>query len=199
MAESLVQVTEGVGKKLHTNSRSISGNTVEDEYTLPGEIPHASYTALYPAVTCASATDLAQLMAGASLNVRVRRIRARQFDAAGAAASKSLVITRKTSAGTGGTAVTPRPLDSADAAAGATAMIVPTVLGGAGVDLWSEPFPFSATQPVAGTLWEWTPAQGEKSILIPAGTANGIVLRLGTAVATATLSIIIDFIETSFV
>ena len=73
--ESFVNVTEGSGKKLHTNQRTIGANAVEDEYVLPGEFPLPGYFAVANAVAATTANDhLLQVMAGASLKVRIRRI-----------------------------------------------------------------------------------------------------------------------------
>lgn len=204
MAESLVQVTEGVGKKLHTWSRTVGANTVEDEFMLPGEYPLATYTIVADAVSLATAAShTLQIMAGAALNVRIRRIRFRQVANATAAVVGLIDLVRLTTAGTGGTAITPRPPDSADAAAGATAMTLPTVKGTEGVQLWGWRVmlrqAFLATAAQADEQPDWVPAPSAKGFLIPAGAANGVAIKSTGGVAGATVSIYVDIVETAFV
>ena len=74
MAESFINQTEGSGKKSHTWDRTIGANTIQDEFVLPGEFPYTSYTIFANGVSIATANDhCLQIMAGASLPVRVRR------------------------------------------------------------------------------------------------------------------------------
>lgn len=197
MAESIVQVTEGTGKKLHTNQRTIGGNNVEDEFVLLGEYPLATSSVTAVGVSLATATDhLLQLMAGASLNVRVRKIKI-TMSAATAVTTARIDVLRLTTAGTGGTAVTARPFDTADTP-GATAITIPGVKGTEGVTLYSEAILIgSATLPF-NRPFEWTATPNEKGILIPAGITNGIVLKNQVAVAGCTASIVVEFVETSF-
>jgi hypothetical protein len=199
MASGIVQVTEGVGKKLDTWSRIIGGNTVEDEFVLPGEFPYASYTAVATGVSSATAAShMMQIMAGAGLNVRIRRIRVNQLAAAGGVNTIDLSIVRLTTAGTGGTVITPSKLDNGDAAAGATAMTLPTVKGTEGAILWDESmWVGTAAIPPSNGRWEWVQHPGSKPIIIPAGATNGIAIK-NTALATATFSITVELVETSF-
>jgi len=204
--ESLVQVTEGTGKKLHTNQRTIGANNVEDEYVLPGEFPYASYL-VYPLTstsTAGAANDhILTINAGASLKVRIRRIRIEQAANATTATLLALQIMRTTTAApTGGTAVTPRPHDSADAAAGFTAMTLPTVKATEGVMLIRTVLlmrqAISATQSQPDDAWEWTQTPGTPPIIIPAGTANGICIKIEAAVAAGSLICSAECTETSF-
>ena len=78
MAESIVQVTEGSGKKLHTFNRTIGANSVEDEVVLLGENYLASYMIVAAASAATANSHVLQIMAGASLKVRVRRIEVQQ-------------------------------------------------------------------------------------------------------------------------
>ncbi len=202
--ESLIQVTEGVGKKAHTWQRTISGNTVEDEFTIPGEYPYATYVALGASVSIATANDhIIQVMAGTTLPVRIRRIRVEQRAAATAAAASVLEIWRLTTAGTGGAAVTPRPLDTADTA-GATAMTLPTAKGTESVQLYAMAHSWrqvvSATgSPADDSMEEWIQMPNGKPLIIPAGTTNGIAVKSTTAIAGATVIVTVEFVETNFV
>lgn len=196
MAETFVNVTEGSGKKLHANDRTIGANTVLDEYMLPGEYPLATYTVYAAGVSSATAAaHVLQVMAGASLNLRIRRIRAVELTAT--AGTVRLEIVRLTTAGTGGTAVTARPLDTADAAAGAAGMTLPTVKGTEGSFIGS--LVVGTYTAVGAAFWqEWRPALNSKSLVVPAGTANGIALKTSGLAATA-VDVEIELVETSFV
>lgn len=204
MAESLVQVTEGVGKKLHTWARVVGANTVEDDFSLPGEFPLPSYT-IDPLglLSTATANDhLLQIMAGASLNVRLRRIEVYQGASATAATIETLLLVRLTTAGTGGTALTPAKLDTNDVAAGATAMTLPTAKGTEGVEIYRRPLTFrqalATTQSQADPVWSWYQLPNSKPIIIPAGAANGIALKHTGAVAGASVIVYAEFVETSY-
>jgi hypothetical protein len=203
MAESNVNVTEGSGKRLHTFNRTIGAVSVEDEFMLPGEFPYATYSVSVNLVaTTTSLSHVMQIMAGASLNVRVRRIRIKQRDGPAAITVMDFAVLRLTTAGTGGTAITPRPYDTADAAAGATAQTLPTAKGTEGVFLWQEGFWFAtAAIPATGSkdFIEWVQLPGSKPIIIPAGTTNGIAIKNTGAVAASSVSVDIEFVETNFV
>jgi len=199
MAETFVNVTEGSGKKLHAWDRTIGANTVLDEFTIPGEYPLATYTVQAQAVSGATAAShLMQLMAGASLNVRIRRIYLHGI--AATAGTVRFEIVRLTTAGTGGTAVTARPYDSADSAAGAAGMTLPTVKGTeAAFTLWPITVGEAAAAPqTEANASGWQQVGNGKPIIIPAGTANGIALKCSGLAAT-TFDVVIEFVETSFV
>jgi hypothetical protein len=202
MAESNVAVTPGAGKNLHTWARVVGATTVEDEFVIPGEYPLATYVGQSAASSIATANDHVQLMAGGALNVRIRRIRVEQAGLATAAAIAAFGVYRLSTAGTGGGVVTPRPLDSADAACGATMMTLPTVKGTEAVnELFRRRMVLTQTVATAGGAlgaWEWVAAPGSKGILIPAGAANGIAIKNLAAYAGASIDVSIDFVETSF-
>lgn len=202
MAESIIQVApDSTGKKLHTNSRTIGANTVEDEFTLSGEFPYATYTVVAASVaTTTAASHLMQIMAGASLNVRIRRIRVTQNVAPAGVTVWPLQVLRLTTAGTGGTSVTARPYDSADAAAGGGGMTLPSAKGTEGVILWDQALWLgTGAIPVNNNSMEWIQLPNSKPILIPAGTSNGIAIKNTIGVATSTVDISIEFVETAFV
>ena len=204
MAESSVNVTEGSGKRLHTWDRTISSVLVQDQFTVPGEYPLPGYIVNPTAsISVATANDhVLQLMAGSSLRVRIRRIRFEQSGNATTAAALPVSIYRLTTAGTGGTSVTPRPLDPADAAAGATAMTLPTAKGTEGVMLLRTIVLMRQGLATAGStaddVWIWEQHPGEPPIIIAAGTSNGIAIKSEGAVAGATCIPAIEFVETSF-
>lgn len=204
MAESLVQVTEGVGKKLHTFQRTIGANNVEDEVVIPGEPYLATYLAeMATAVTMNNVanTQLWQLMAGATLKIYVRRITIFQLAVAAGAVLQNLDVVRVTTAPTGGTAITPSPLDPADAPSGATAAFLPGVAGTVGARVGTGVLPVVAAAPTAGVgprLDFLFPSSGPKSLIIAAGTTNGIVVRNLTGANTGTIIGEILFQEANF-
>lgn len=205
--ESLVQVTEGSGKKLHTWQRTIGANSVEDEYVLIGEQGLAAYgVATGSSVSIATANDhIFQLMAGASLNVFVRRIRVFQTVVATTAALIQFHLLRLSTAGTGGTAITPSPFDSADAASGATFMTLPTVKGTEGVRLGMAAAEVTQTVPTGGSgqaallaEWDFDKLLRTKAVRIPSGAANGICLKNINATAGASVQVEVILTEANY-
>jgi len=203
MAESIVNVTEGSGKKLHTFNRTIGANSVEDEVVLLGEPYLATYSVIASGVVFSTAgSHCLQIMAGGSLKVRVRRISVSQRVAATTAAFALFQVTRLTTAGTGGGVVTPRPFDSSAAAAGATAMTAPTVKGTEGVILLQRTMSLTQTVPVGGAPfpphWEWTQLPNETPIIIPAGAANGLTISTVAGYPAASGDIVVELDESNF-
>lgn len=197
MAESTVGVTVAAtpDKNLHTNSRTIGANTVEDEVTILGEPYLATYSATAQNVSLATAdSHVIQLMAGASLIVRVHRIVLASVG--GTAGNVRLTLLRLTAAGSGGTVITARPYDTADSASGATAMTLPTTKGTEGVTLGTHVFGFPDTSS-RHEVWEWVAKDNIKPIYIPAGTANGIAIK-NSAIASVGADIVIEFTEANF-
>lgn len=200
MAETIVQVNSGSGPKLHGWDRVIGANTTIDQFVLPGEYPMASYSIAVENVSAATLNDhLLQIMAGSSLNVRVRSISIEQSSNAGAVNLMTAQIMRLTTAGTGGGAITPSKHDNGDAAAGATAMTLPTVKGTESTLLKRATCAARAAfQSTAEDSWAWVQQPGVKPIIIPAGTSNGIAFKSITAIATATWNIHVEIVETAF-
>jgi hypothetical protein len=199
VGENFINVTEGSGKKAHTYNRTVGANDVHDEATVPGEYPLPGFTASAAGVaTTTAASHLMQLMATATGPLRVRRILVTQNAAAGAVGGLPLQIVRLTTAGTGGTVITPRPLGTGTAAA--TAMTLPTAKGtDTTAILWEESI-WLGTAAIPGLknwmLWEQLP--NSEPIIIPTGTANGIAIKNTAGVATSTLNIVIEFVQALF-
>ena len=205
--ESLVQVTSGAGPKLHTWQRTVGANNVEDEVILIGEQHLATYSvggAISTISTATAASHLMQLMAGASLRVYIRRIMIWQTGLATTAGFMQLGLFRLTSAGTGGTAVGANPLDTADAAAGATGMTLPTVKGTEGTALL-QAWPYmmqtaaaSSTQQGPIVDWDFDFMLRSKALAIPAGAANGIAIKAVAGMAGASVHIDVILGEASY-
>lgn len=200
MAESYVQVTEGIGKKLHSYQRTIGDNDVQDEVVLLGEPYLASYSAFAGGVSVATSTShLMAIAAGSSLNLYIRRIRVRQAGAADAATPLAFDVMRLTTAFSGGTAVTPTPFDPNDAAAGATVQTLPSSKGTTGVTFMRRRVLMGAsvnTTPDNEVVWEQHPRS--KPIIITAGTTHGIALVSQSTIASATIDIVVEFDEANF-
>ena len=93
MPESLIVVNT---KNAHTWNRTIGANSIEDEYVLQGEQPLPSYTIQASTISIATANDhVLEIMAGASLNVRIRSILIEQVVNATAAALVSFALFRR--------------------------------------------------------------------------------------------------------
>lgn len=202
MAESLVQVTSGGGPKMHTWQWSIGGNNVEDEAVFPGEYPYPTYAVLANGISVATANDhVLQLMAGTTNKVKVRRIRVSQSGLATTAAFGFFEIWRVTTAGTGGTAVTARPMDTANTYSGA-AMTLPTVKGTESVLIDRARILIGQSTTLVQTdVWDWPepdPFGRTQSLIIPAGVANGIVVKSTAAIAAASVNVTIWAVEQAF-
>lgn len=199
MPESFVQITEGTGKKLHTNQRTVGANTVEDEVVVLGEPYLAGYTMVANNIATSGTGHVLQIMAGASLKVRIRSI---TIDLSTSTAAGRLVLglKRLTTAGTGGTAVTATPLETSDAAAGAAGMTLPSVVGSISGDYFAMPvFQTAAANPQpSGQRWQWIRHSHQKPLIIPAGTSNGIAIIIVALVAGSTVNAWVEFDESSF-
>lgn len=206
MAEGFVNVTEGSGKKLQTFQRTVGANTVEDQAVILGEQYLAEYTVatITPVSAATANSHVLQLMAGSSLRLRVRRIEVAQMGLATTGAFCQWAVYRLSTAGTGGGAITPQLLDPADAAAGATAMTLPTAKGTEGALLWSGATPMTqtitatpaATNPIL--VLDFDDAR-RKPIHVAAGTSNGIALKNITAIAACTVVVTLWVTESNFI
>lgn len=206
MAESIVQLNTGTGgPKLHTFNRTIGANSVEDEVVIAGEQYLATYRVATAQVSLATANShLLQIMAGASLNVYVRSIRIFQAAVVTAAAINAIALFRLTTAGTGGTALTPQPLDSSDAASGAAAMSLPTVKGTeAATQLdfvecyWLQTMPTAVDFAPLRAVFSFDGPRS-KALRIPAGATNGLAIKNLTANAAGTVIVSAEIVEANF-
>lgn len=204
MAESSVAVTEGSGKNLHTWSRTVSATTVQNQVVLVGEYPYPAYVVGGSAVAVSSAgAHLLQIMAGASDHVYLRRIWIQQGAAATSAATLLIGLFRLTSAGSGGTSVTPLALSSADSASGCTAMTLPSSKGTEAANaMYRFYHGIRVTEPVSlasENMPVWQALPNMKGIRISAGTSNGIAFKLSSGTdATATIQITVEVVEMSY-
>lgn len=201
MTGSYVSVTPGTGVNLATGpTYSEGGRTVQDEKTIAGLPYLATYVAaMQPAITSAG-THLFELMAGSSLIVNVHRIEVNVWAASGGANLCQFGLYRLSTAGTGGTAVTSRALDPADAAAAASCMSIPSVNGAEAGNIWAGAFSVPAssqTQNPALFIIDYE-SRLRKPLRIAAGTSNGIALKNITSVSSASLAIMVYWTESPF-
>jgi hypothetical protein len=205
LAQSDIQVTVGSGTRLRTSTKVISSNTRHEQYHQLAEPDEETYTVTAGTTSMATANShVLQIMAGSTLHVYVTRILVTQVVVATTAAFGRLGLYRLTTAGTGGSARTPNPLDTTDTAADATAMTLPTAKGTEGAELWLQTGMFIQTVPTGGP--SHAPILMEldfedlrsKSIRIPAGTSNGIALKNIEAIAGASVVVTAEFIERSY-
>jgi hypothetical protein len=203
MPVGAVAVTEGSGKNLHTWQRSVSSVNREEQYIQIGESGLATYNLCYAGAVSTATGDshILQLMSGSSTYTRVHRITVEQSANATTATLLAVAVYRLSSAGTGGTAVTPRPFDTGDTA-NATGMILPTAKGTETVELMRtviimrQAVGTTTTQP--DDFWIWQQQPGKKPLIIPSGTANGIAVKNLSAVAAGSLVVNIEFTETAW-
>lgn len=203
MPESFIQLpADSSGKKSHTFQRTIGANTIDTSVALVGEQYLASYTAQGGMQLATASSHLMQIMAGASLRVRIRRIEVYGWTLATTAAIWACQIVRLTTAGTGGTVVTTSPLDPADSASGATAMTLPTAKGTEGVFIASATQVAQQTVATNGAMsaplvFDFDGPR-RKPLIIAAGASNGIAVRNSTGIAAAAVFIDVYFDEANF-
>jgi hypothetical protein len=204
MAESTILVPDSGTKKLHTFARIIGANTIEDEVVLLGENYLASYIVSATASTATANSHLMTINAGGTLKVRIRRIRITQTGLATAVALMNTNLVRTTTAApTGGTAITPNPLDTTDAASGCTAMTLPTVKATEAaivIQDWPSMLQTLGASTLAVTpLVDWDfDRQRSKPLILQAGTTIGIAIKNVTAVAGASVVTTVWLDESNF-
>jgi hypothetical protein len=197
-----ISVTEGAGKKLAADTYQENGQVVLDQKVLIGEQYLPTYS-IAPNSTTGIASDVAnshifEIMAGASLNVRIRSFRIIATTMPAAATGVIFQVLRLSTAGTGGSALTPAPYDTADTA-GATAMTLPSAKGTETTFLFAYEIGFPAALPVNNSYeWAWTPPINGKPIIIPAGTTHGICLKNLGAPVGSRVTFYVEIVETSF-
>lgn len=190
--ESFIPIidSDNAVRKQHSVQRSNGTDTVEQYVHVIGEPYLATYT--IPAVTevplQTANAHLIEIMAGGTLSVCVRWLAVYESTAATASTLMLFSLFRLTSAGTGGTVITPAPHHTSDAAAGATAMTAPSSKGTETTVVDSRTGVTLSAPAVAGftPIWarDWR-MERTKGLWIPAGASNGIALKQLTAVATA--------------
>lgn len=205
MANSTLAVTAGSGTNLRTNTRTISATTVHEQAVQLADYNEATYNIVTAAtaITTAASHTL-QIMAGSTLPVYLRRIRVYQIVAVTTAALVNWDILRLTTAGTGGTSITPSPLDTTDSASGATAMTLPTAKGTESTVLYRASSQIIQTVGTGGPGTNGLILDIEfdgfrvKVPRIAAGTSNGIALKQVTGASPATVYVVATITEAAY-
>lgn len=199
MTRASYGVDEGLDRLIHVVSRTDGADTVLQGYTVDAEPETATYGARAVGVASVTANShLFQVMAGASLRVGIKSIRLTQSTAATTLAKTPVYIYRLSTAGTGGSVATPNVRDPADAAAGATAMALPTVKGTETTLVAVRRTLVHTTLATVGVndlIFDFSHLRS-KALWIAAGTSNGIAVKNLTADATNTYDIEVELVET---
>ena len=180
MGESFLQIDEGTEKKIDHYQRTISGSTVEQGRIVVAPSPVATYSIVTASTAIASANQhILQIMSGATNRTMLRELKVFQLTAAAALALVEFELYRIDTAGTGGTAITPEPVDTVDAAADSTAMVLPSSKGTEDelLGFWDGVIHATltnATKPIIDELWDGV---HRKPFTAPAGTSNGLALK----------------------
>ena len=201
MAQSNVPFLDSTSatRKFHTNQRSNGTDTVEQYVQAIAEPYLPTYTCtINIAISAATANShLFQLMAGASLRVGIRRILVTQ-SANGTTGQQIWELRRLTTAGSGGTAATPAPLDPADTAAGATFQTLPSSKGTECTLIHAQNVLTHATVATVDLNplldLDFT-RERTKALWIAAGTSNGICLKAQTGSTSTTVLMTVYFVE----
>ena len=199
--DSVVNVNEGVnGKNLHYIQRSIASNTDYQQAVVVSEayLPTYSIATSTAVSTATAASHLVQVMAGPLNRVLIRRVLVTQLVGAGSATAAVLQLVRLTSAGTGGTPITPTALDPTSSVSAVASQTLPSSKGSEGSVIWTSVGNVLQTPAVAGEEyvidWQWDDPRKQPPT-IAAGVANGLALKLVTAVATGTVHILVEYSE----
>lgn len=200
MAESELAVTPGSGLNLRTNSRTIAGNTRHEQAMIPGEGSLPTYTAIGISIAVTTSGDHVLFIQGDGTNYcRLRRLEIKQATAPGASGTLDLRLLRTSTAGSGGTTVSPRPFDAADTDPFAgVCQTRPSSKGTEGNQLLQCRVQTNTTNS-SSTPYLWRADQANsKPIIWGTSTANGLVLKVQTGVATVTVDVELEFTVSSF-
>lgn len=200
MTRTYVGVDEGADRKLHAIQRTDGADTVYSPYSVEAEPEIATYVIPFAGIAVSTANShVCQVMAGASLRVGIRRIRLWQVANATGIAKLQFRLFRLTTAGTGGTGLTPALVDPGDSAAGAAAMTLPSSKGTEGTMLDHGRHLIHTTATTIGLqdyLWDFRGLR-TKCLWVAAGTSNGLAVKNIGSDASATYDGWIEIVETA--
>ncbi len=201
MTRTYAGQTSGSDYKRHAVSRTDGADTVLQFYAVDAERETATYRVVFSGIALATANShICQVMAGSSLRVGIKRIRIWQTGTNATTTQRfQYRIYRLTTAGTGGSSITPAVIDPSDSASGATAMTLPSSKGTEGTLIDHGRHLIHATNTTVGldTLtWDFSQLR-DKAIWIAAGTSNGIAIKAISSDSAATVDGIIDIVETA--
>lgn len=202
MAESSLSITEGSGTDLRTTTKSIGG-TVHQQTWIAGASDKATYIANATNISIATADSHAlQIMGDGTNYVRVHRWRIKQAETAGAATHVEICVFRLSTAGTGGSTVNVRPLDSADTDPYAgDVRTLPTGKGTEGNQIFRRRIGITNAEPLTDLYaTEWSASELDvKPFIFGSATTNGIAFKVIGGVASCTVDIEVEFTLTSYI
>lgn len=201
---SSIAVTAGSGTNMATSSYS-DGGTKHDEVVVLGEQHLATYRFRTGGISTTTVdSHILQVMAGSSLHAYIRHIRVYQFVAATTAAFMLWDVVRLSTAGTGGGAVTPAPLDTGDSAYSGAGATLPSSKGTESATIDSQASYFTQTPGAGGMPTNTLVADftfgsfRSKGLRIPSGTANGIAIKNRTAISAGQVIVSIEVCEAPY-
>jgi len=206
MADSALGHTDGTDKQIQANSSLVGGVTKVREHVIIGAHSDPTYTLVLSSISIAtSAAHVAIIEADGTNYLRIHRIRVEQVVGATSATLAEFRVYRTTTASTGVTALSAYAFDdSSDTSpyAGVTGSL-PSGKGTEGALLLKKRIQMLTTAQVAATTtnpnyWEWKATERAKDIIVQAPTTNGIVLKIVTGIATATVDVEIEFKNTNY-
>jgi hypothetical protein len=202
MAVSIVGVDEPAGspdKNLHTNQRTISSVAREDQYVQLGQPAYTTFIAYAHTISIATANaHVLQVMADGTNYTRLHRYKITLTDDRPAADSIALMILlRLTTAGTGGSAVTPASHDTDSYSGGV--MTLPSSKGTESTHLRYDYLQIPTAFPSHnGVLAEWEQHPHEKPIIFGTGTGAGLAWKISSGIASCTVEIHAEFSVTTY-
>lgn len=202
MADDSVGIATSTDAYLDTVSRTIDSQERHAQRHIAGWSGDPTYVVRASGISVATtAAHILQVMGDGTNYSRILRYRITPTDDIPAAASVlSIQLVRLTTAGTGGSAVTPRGYDPADSAYGGGAQTLPSSKGTEGNALLQHRIQLPASLPflsVAST-WTWEASPFGKPIIFGTGTTSGIVWKVETGVASCTVDVVVEFSVTSY-
>lgn len=201
MAVSSIAVTDAASpdKYLHTHQRTISSTAREDQYVQQGESAYPTYVVDTGSVSIATSSDhLLQIMADGTNYTRLKRFRIQPTDDIPASASVALVqLFRLSTAGTGGTAKSEAPYDTADNYTG-DMRTLPAAKGTESTRLMNVRLALPSSLGASLDYFEWVELPGMKPIIFGTATSAGLAWKIQTGIASCQIEITAEFIVTSY-
>ena len=201
MTVSTIDIADAASpdKYLWTEQRTVSSTAREMQVVYAGESPYPTYYARASRISIATSSDhILMIQADGTNYSRLKHLEITCTDDLPASASVAhLVLYRTTTAGSGGSAVSVGAYDTADTYGG-TVQTLPSSKGTEAnllYDFWlTMPASLGDTLPRV----EWTYKPGMKPIIWGTSAASGLVVQIVTGVASTSLSVMAEFITTTY-
>lgn len=196
MATSVVESYSGSGTYWWSDSRTVSATTKNALYTMLAESAQPTYTAVMKAVPLATANShLFGFMADGTNYTRLKWIRIWQSTLAGAVNCQDLSLILLSTAGTGGGAISARPMDTSDTNpyAGGIATLN-TVKGTETNTMGTLQLGIATTNPMTNVNYtEWGRQDNLKPLILGTAATSGVALKNINAIASAKVDIEVWF------